>query len=47
MQELPYFQGDLSVLALDPNDGELLAGSGFETEEPEREFVAAELDWEE
>ena len=41
------FQRDLSAVALDAIGGEPLAGSGFETEESEPAFSAAELDGEE
>jgi hypothetical protein len=46
MQNSQYFQRDLSAAAV-AIGGELLAGSGFETEEPEPDFSAAELDGEE
>ena len=44
---LQDFQRDLSAVSLDAIGGEPLAGSGFETEEPEPGFSAAELDGEE
>ena len=47
MQSSQDFQRDLSAAALDGIGGEPLAGSGFETEEPEPGFSAAELDGEE
>jgi hypothetical protein len=47
MQNLHDFQRDLSAESIDALGGELLAGSGFETEEPEPGFVAAELRGEE
>jgi hypothetical protein len=47
MQNLHGFQRDLSAESIDALGGELLAGSGFETEEPEPGCVAAELRGEE
>jgi hypothetical protein len=47
MQNPRDFQRDLSAVSLDENGGELLAGSGFETEEPETGFSAAESEGEE
>ena len=47
MQNSYDFQHDLSAVSLDEIGGEPLAGSGFETEEPEPGFSAAELDREE
>ena len=47
MQSSQDFQLDLSIASLDQIGGEPLAGSGFETEEPEPGFVAAELRGEE
>jgi hypothetical protein len=47
MQNSHDFQRDLSAESIDALGGELLAGSGFETEEPEPGFVAAELRGEE
>ena len=44
MQNSQDFQRDLSAVSLDAIGGEPLAGSGFETEEPEPGFSAAELD---
>ena len=46
MQNSPYFECHLPA-ALDETGGEPLAGSGFETEEAEPGFSAAELDREE
>jgi hypothetical protein len=43
MQNSHDFQFYLSAKSIDAVGGELLAGSGFETEEPEAGFVAAEL----
>jgi hypothetical protein len=43
MQNLHDFQRDLSAESIDAVGGELLAGSDFETEEPEPGFAAAEL----
>jgi hypothetical protein len=47
MQNSQDFQRDLSAVSLDAFGGEPLAGSGFETEEPELEFSDAELSGEE
>jgi len=47
MQNSQDFKGGLSAVSLDAIGGEPLAGSGFETEEPEPGFSAAELDGEE
>lgn len=47
MQNSQDFQRDLSAVLLDAIGGEPLAGSGFETEEPEPSFSAAEWDREE
>jgi hypothetical protein len=47
MQNSQDFQRDLSAALLDAIGGEPLAGSGFETEEPESGFSATELDREE
>jgi hypothetical protein len=47
MQNSQYFPRDLSDVSLDPIGGEPLAGSGFETEEPEPGFSLAELGGEE
>jgi hypothetical protein len=47
MQDSQDFQRDLSAVSLDAIGGELLAGSGFEAEEPEPDFSAAELEGEE
>jgi hypothetical protein len=47
MQNSHDFQRDLSAVSIDAIGGEPLAGSGFETEEPEPDFSAAELDGEE
>jgi len=41
------FQRDLSAASLDAIGGDPLAGSGFETEEPEPGYSATELDGEE
>jgi hypothetical protein len=43
MQNSQDVQRDLSSMSLDAIGGEPLAGSGFETEEPELEFSSAEL----
>ncbi len=40
MQDLQEFQRDWSVVSIDAIGGEPLAGSGFETEEPESGFSA-------
>ena len=42
MQNLHDFQRDLSAESIDAVGGEPLAGSGFETEQPELGFVSAE-----
>ena len=47
MQNSHDFQRDLSAESIDAVGGELLAGSGFETEEPETGFVTTELRGEE
>ena len=47
MQSSQDFQRDLSAVPLDAIGGEPLAGSGFETEEPETGFSAAEMEGEE
>jgi hypothetical protein len=47
MQNSQDFQRDLSAASLDAIGGEPLAGSGFETEELESGFSAAEVDGEE
>jgi len=47
MQNSPDFQHDLSAASLDAIGGEPLAESGFETEEPDPAFAAAELGGEE
>ena len=47
MQNSQDFQRDLSTVSLDAMGGEPLAGSGFETEEPELGFSPAELEGEE
>jgi len=44
MQNPQDFQRDLSSESIDAIGGESLAGSGFETEEPELGFSAAELE---
>ena len=46
MQNPQEFQRDLSSASIDAIGGEPLAGSGFETEEPELGFSAAELEGE-
>ncbi len=46
MQNSEDFQGDLSGVSLDEIGGDPLAGSGFENEEPDPSFSAAELDGE-
>ena len=46
MQNSQDFQRDLSVMPIDAIGGEPLAGSGFETEEPEPGFSAVEWDGE-
>jgi hypothetical protein len=47
MQNSQDLQRNLSAASLDAIGGEPLAGSGFETEEPELLFSDAQLDWEE
>lgn len=47
MQTSQDFQRDLSAASLDAIGGEPLAGSGFETQEPEPGFSAVELAGEE
>jgi len=47
MQNSQDFQRDLSAAWIDAIGGETLAGSGFETEEPDPGFCAAELGGEE
>jgi hypothetical protein len=47
MQNTQTFQHDHAAVLLDTIGGERLAGSGFETEEPEPDFSSAELDGEE
>jgi len=47
MQNLHDFHRDPLAESIDALGGELLARSGFETEEPEPGFVAAELRGEE
>ena len=47
MQKSDDFRDDLPAVLIDAGGGEPLAGSGFETEEPEPGFSAAELDGEE
>ena len=47
MQNSLSRQRDLSAVSPDEIGGEPLAGSGFETQEPELNFSAAELDGEE
>jgi hypothetical protein len=47
MQNSVDFRHDLSAELIDAVGGEPLAGSGFETEEPEAGFSAAKLDGEE
>lgn len=44
MQNPQDFDHDLSSASIDAIGGEPLAGSGFETEEPELSFSAAELE---
>ena len=44
MQNSQDSQRDLSAASLDTIGGEPLAGSGFETEEPEPGFSAAEME---
>jgi hypothetical protein len=47
MQYPQDFQRDLSSASIDAVGGEPLAGSGFEAEEPDPDFTAAELEGEE
>jgi len=47
MQNSRDFQRDLTIVSLDEIGAEPLAGSGFDTEEPEPDFSSAELDGEE
>jgi len=47
MQNSDDFRTDAPAVLIDAIGGEPLAGSGFETEEPEPGFSAAELDGEE
>jgi len=47
MQNSHDYQRDLLAVSIDAVGGELLAGSGFENEEPEPGFVVAELRGEE
>ena len=47
MQNSDDFQPDSSGMPLDEIGGDPLAGSGFETEEPEPGFSAADFDGEE
>ena len=47
MQNSQDLQRNLSAVSLNAIGGEPLAGSGFETEEPDLNFSAAELDGEE
>jgi hypothetical protein len=47
MQISQDVQRDLSAMSLDAIGGEPLAGSGFETGEPDLEFSSAELSAEE
>ena len=47
MQNSQDFQRDLSAASLDAIGGEPVAGSGFEAEEPDLGYSAAELDGEE
>jgi len=47
MQNSQDYQRNLSAVSLEAIGGEPLAGSGFETEEPELNFSATELDGEE
>ena len=46
MQNSHDFQSNLLAVSIDAIGGEPLAGSGFETEEPEPGFSAAELEGE-
>jgi hypothetical protein len=47
MQNPHDFQHDLSAVSIDAIGGEPLAGTGFEAEEPEPGFSAAEWNGEE
>jgi len=47
MQNSREFQRELSAAPIDAVGGEPLAGSGFETEEPEPGFTTAESEGEE
>lgn len=47
MQNSADFRHDLSARLIDAIGGEPLAGSGFESEEPEPGFSTAELEGEE
>jgi hypothetical protein len=47
VQILHDFRRDASAKSIEATGGELLAGSGFEIEEPEAGFFAAELEGEE
>lgn len=47
MQNSQDLKRDVSAVSLDAIGGEPLAGSGFEAEEPELGYSAAELDGEE
>jgi hypothetical protein len=47
MQNSQDLKRDLSAVSLDAIGGEPLVGSGFEAEEPEPGYSAAELDGEE
>ena len=47
MQNSQEFQRELSAASIDAVGGEPLAGSGFENEEPELGFAAAESEGEE
>lgn len=47
MQNQRDFRRDLSSASIDAIGGEPLAGSGFEAEEPDPDFTAAEWEGEE
>jgi hypothetical protein len=47
MQNLRDFHDSLSAVLVDAVGGEVLSGSGFENEEPEPGFTAAEWEGEE
>lgn len=47
MQNPQDFRRDLLFASIDAIGGEALAGSGFEAEEPDPAFTAAELEGEE